>query len=900
MKISGLIAVFLVGAIAPLIDQPAWAQSAASQSVGYNLRAKVDCQKLSSDSTQKGDVQSPIELKDLEKIRQQLQDINKLNNQGKYQKAILLAEQTLKTLKTRFPNRNEELEISFRLLGWAYQTQNEDEKAELMYLEMLKTRTIVGKQKIRTSLIKDSTGKVVKEVKDWKFTDTNINLSILNKELCDSKNDSVYASFLGSRTTTEHHSVFDSDKRIMLGLRSTVHNDDGIIIVYPRKLDLAFSMALHNLGTIYSRRNHYEWASVLLIQSREYSIATTVAHDSPYRQASINFLFDKIVPVNNYELALLFARMGKAIELSNLIAVQNPFALPAWYGGYSDASGNRSSQASAQAQIFSGTFLALNLDSSHPHKKIIDRSALLGWLRFKGLNLDGMTDSIQKCHQNSNPKITQYCNSWFETAGKLSRFVYQEGNINNIGEYESLTRQLNSAEKGIKEPSRGTISGRVFVGGVSNVQKLIPQNAALVEIVLYRALKTKPRFQDYFKEWRYVSAVLRSTGETKWVDLGKATEINAAIKQFRGALAKDGSLEAVQQSGRRLDQQVMAKIRPLLGNAKHLLISADGELNLVPFEALRDETGHYLIDRYQFSYLTSGRDLQQFEGFRKNPLKPRQGAVILADPDYDQLGTSVAKVPPSPSQRTGSQRSTSVDTIGSFQPLEGTREEALAIQAQALPGAQILMGKAATKTALNQLQSPKILLLATHGFFLPNSEKLLNEATYDPTAGLGSPSNRAPQQVLKINNPLLRSGLALAGFNRRNDQGLPADDNGVLTALEVAALNLQGTQLVVLSACETGVGEAKVGDGVYGLRRALVIAGAQSQVLSLWKVDDTATKDLMVSYFTKMVPKNGKQGKGRHIALQEAKQELMKTPQYQHPYYWASFIPSGDWTPLSQ
>jgi len=111
---------------------------------------------------------------------------------------------------------------------------------------------------------------------------------------------------------------------------------------------------------------------------------------------------------------------------------------------------------------------------------------------------------------------------------------------------------------------------------------------------------------------------------------------------------------------------------------------------------------------------------------------------------------------------------------------------------------------------------------------------------------------------------------------------------------------LQGTQLVVLSACETGVGEAKVGDGVYGLRRALVIAGAQSQVLSLWKVDDTATKDLMVSYFTKMVPKNGKQGKGRHIALQEAKQELMKTPQYQHPYYWASFIPSGDWTPLSQ
>jgi CHAT domain-containing protein len=106
-------------------------------------------------------------------------------------------------------------------------------------------------------------------------------------------------------------------------------------------------------------------------------------------------------------------------------------------------------------------------------------------------------------------------------------------------------------------------------------------------------------------------------------------------------------------------------------------------------------------------------------------------------------------------------------------------------------------------------------------------------------------------------------------------------------------MDLRGTQLVVLSACETGLGDVKVGDGVYGLRRALVIAGSQSQVLSLWSVDNIATTTLMSKYY-----QNLKAGKGRHEALQAAQRELMNTPNYQHPYFWAGFVPSGDWAPL--
>jgi CHAT domain-containing protein len=138
-------------------------------------------------------------------------------------------------------------------------------------------------------------------------------------------------------------------------------------------------------------------------------------------------------------------------------------------------------------------------------------------------------------------------------------------------------------------------------------------------------------------------------------------------------------------------------------------------------------------------------------------------------------------------------------------------------------------------------------------------------------------------------NPLLRSGLALAGAN----QLISGNDDGILTAMEAAGLDLWGTQLVVLSACETGVGKVTNGDGVYGLRRALIIAGAESLVMSLWQVDDAATRDLMAGYYARLAA-----GKPRSSALRDIQLEIQGKPKYAHPYYWASFLPAGDDAPL--
>jgi CHAT domain-containing protein len=139
---------------------------------------------------------------------------------------------------------------------------------------------------------------------------------------------------------------------------------------------------------------------------------------------------------------------------------------------------------------------------------------------------------------------------------------------------------------------------------------------------------------------------------------------------------------------------------------------------------------------------------------------------------------------------------------------------------------------------------------------------------------------------------MLQSGLALAGANQRR---LGDTGDGLLTAFEVANLDLHGTELVVLSACDTGLGRIANGDGVYGLRRALDIAGAESQVMSLWQVNDQATRDLMVDFYKRLIS-----GEGRAASLRAVQLQLRGTRQYAHPYYWAAFVIAGNAGPLRE
>jgi len=156
---------------------------------------------------------------------------------------------------------------------------------------------------------------------------------------------------------------------------------------------------------------------------------------------------------------------------------------------------------------------------------------------------------------------------------------------------------------------------------------------------------------------------------------------------------------------------------------------------------------------------------------------------------------------------------------------------------------------------------------------------------------MSGPGNgtRAIRSKVAIQNPLLRSGLALSGAN------LPAteSDDGIMTAMEASNLNLWGTKLVTLSACDTGIGEVRNGEGVYGLRRAFVLAGAETVVMSLWPVSDIVMRELMTSYYTDL-----RGGLGRGEALRRTQLAMRKRRGREHPFYWASFTLAGDWRTL--
>jgi CHAT domain-containing protein len=349
------------------------------------------------------------------------------------------------------------------------------------------------------------------------------------------------------------------------------------------------------------------------------------------------------------------------------------------------------------------------------------------------------------------------------------------------------------------------------------------------------------------------------------------------IADFRGSVALDprdrferdlrrcrpGASPVLQeQPGPVLRAAVFDKLVPALAGCKRLFLAPDGDLTRLPFEVLPDAQGRFLLEQYQISYLSCGRDVLRFGAARSGqPTEP----LVVADfkkSDYH------------------------------FPRLPGTREEGERVGA--LLGVRPWLESAALEARLKERRSPRVLHLATHGFFLtdqegnPNKESRALEMLGGEAGSFGRLSGPLPE------NPLLRSGLALAGAQTWLDgKPLPPEaEDGLLTAEDVAGLDLLNTELVVLSACETGLGEVHTGEGVFGLRRAFIVAGARTLVMSLWKVPDEQTRELMIDFHTRVLS-----GQGVADALRQA--QLAMREKYPDPYFWGAFICHGNPGPLS-
>jgi CHAT domain-containing protein len=421
------------------------------------------------------------------------------------------------------------------------------------------------------------------------------------------------------------------------------------------------------------------------------------------------------------------------------------------------------------------------------------------------------------------------------------------------------------------------------------------------------------------------------------IDLGAAEEIDAGIGKLRGAVdqfrktfenKKRPDERAAEDHFRKLGTGLYTKpfapLRAALGEAALIYLAPDGALNLLPFEALVDEQGNYLVESRRFVYLSSGRDLL------RPAAAPARGTVIFADPDFDldaadrrkvaralldalaakpgsslrvhaphiDLSQRLTAAPSAPRLSTRGTRSDELrglkwESLKNFGPEADEIEKELA--GSGYGPVTVYRGKEALEDVFKALPAPRVLHMITHGKYLPNRvdpEDRVRPVAVVPGLGMGRGFGRL--QVME--DPLFRSWLVLAGANKLSedeDQPDAAVDDGWLTAGEIAALDLRGTELVVLSACDTGRGDVRGGEGVYGLRRAFLYAGARTLVTSLFPVPDEQTRELMGQFYRSL-----KEGRGKLSALHEAQLALIRQRRQSggaaHPFFWASFVLVGD------
>lgn len=415
------------------------------------------------------------------------------------------------------------------------------------------------------------------------------------------------------------------------------------------------------------------------------------------------------------------------------------------------------------------------------------------------------------------------------------------------------------------------------------------------------------RWQTCESSWspsipRYMALVLHPDSTLSLYDLGDANAIDTLVAQYRLHMASVSAenhlpdrsqLEKFRNISSELYRLLLQPLRAEIGKGDQILLAPDAALNLVSFAGLIDSSGKYLIESHPIHYLSAGRDLIRLQ----NPPPVSQGLLALGDPDYDASISQRQSLPESSQRAVAAVRPSSMmynqrsvcDKLSELKvdQLPSTRTEVTEIvnSWKSATGQQSVyyVGPLATEDRFKaECSGKQVIHLATHGFFLGGECKPANQRR-----------NSLGEEEFVGENPLLLSGLLLAGANLH---GQDADslgiDDGILTAEEVSSLNLEGTKLVVLSACETGLGKVEQGEGVYGLRRAFLMAGARTVISSLWQVDDQTTAEMMKELYrqtTEPIPV-----RMRNMQLAQIK-KLRDEGLPDHPYLWGAFIATGDW-----
>jgi CHAT domain-containing protein/Tfp pilus assembly protein PilF len=482
-----------------------------------------------------------------------------------------------------------------------------------------------------------------------------------------------------------------------------------------------------------------------------------------------------------------------------------------------------------------------------------------------------------------------------------------------LARIDQLEKEANDLEKELVARSSALAEEKRLAHVTwQQVRDALTPDEAAIEIV---------RFDFYDgKKWtgasEYMALIVKpDSTQPQFVVLGDAKDLeNDPLRDYRlrAGLSENRTIRGFEELGVESEKNAAAPttsfyqafwkpLEPALGSARRVYVSTDGVLNQVALGVVPDSTGQLLMEKYDLRIVSSTKDV-----LRERRTPTGNTAVVMGNPlfDLDEAQQRLAvRALQKTEQTEKTQKAKDAATAeavavlstgqrsrdlrgGRLNPLPGTQKEAETVS-KLLKEQHWDVGLYTQEKALEErvkgVQSPRVLHLATHGFFESDQERKQKD-----------PERLGKEHTSGLEDPMLRSGLYLTGANRTLEgRTTPADmDDGVLTAFEATQLNLQGTELVVLSACETGLGESQNGEGVFGLRRALQEAGAESVLMSMWSVPDQETQELMTLFYRKWLG-----GKNKHEALREAQSELRATVKARYgrdlAYYWGAFVLVG-------
>jgi len=444
---------------------------------------------------------------------------------------------------------------------------------------------------------------------------------------------------------------------------------------------------------------------------------------------------------------------------------------------------------------------------------------------------------------SGNKALIQDYKTWLDQKETLARlYAYSKEDLKEQKiNLDSIVRSANAMEKKLSESSKEFLAGYATQKiSYQQIKQLLDATEAVVEIIRVTQFN-----QKFTAEAKYAVLILTKESELpKLIVLDNGLELDTRYAKFyRNAIQK-------QVADDYSFDQYWARIAPAVEGKKVIYLSPDGVYNQININTLSKGNEGYVINKYDFITVGNSKDLFTIKGQKK--AAPNKRATLIGFPDYGSK--EVAALPGTKVEIDGINKM--LKTSG-YVPTQFTQ-------------------KTATEANLKSVKGPTLVHIATHGYFLQDVEI--------SGSGFGVHMDNA------ADNPLLRSGLLFSGAGNtvtgKAEPNLQSNDNGILTAYEAMNLDLENTELIVLSACETGLGDVKAGEGVYGLQRAFQVAGADALIMSLWKVDDAATQQLMTNFYTNWLKLGNKQK-----AFKQAQLQLMT--KFKNPYYWGAFIMMG-------